>query len=199
MITKETYLEMKELIAKYEAEQLNSNGDVDCKNLPYLEEVSVHTDKKYNPNFGDDKICKCGHPYYRHFDSYEMMETVGCKYCGCYLFEEALGSEKEITIQQYINMGIDSDKIHFSEFPTCRWSITRKCLVGNTLDGPPPEELVKGEDGNHRMTYENNRIVNLQLTTWVDWVDVAKINESEGIIITNNIDGCFRFTHIPTK
>lgn len=32
--------------------------------------------------------CKCGHTYYRHFDSYENMEPVGCKYCPCYRFKE---------------------------------------------------------------------------------------------------------------
>ena len=39
--------------------------------------------KEYNPDYGDNKLCKCGHPYYRHFDSYEGMAPVGCKYCHC--------------------------------------------------------------------------------------------------------------------
>jgi len=42
----------------------------------------------YDPKFGDDKICECGHPYYRHFDSYEQMRAVGCKYCDCHVFKE---------------------------------------------------------------------------------------------------------------
>ena len=37
--------------------------------------------KAYDPNFGDDKNCICGHPYYRHFDTYDDMYPVGCKYC----------------------------------------------------------------------------------------------------------------------
>ena len=43
----------------------------------------------YDPNFGDQKLCKCGHHYYRHFDSYEDMNPVGCKYCGinCLTFQ----------------------------------------------------------------------------------------------------------------
>lgn len=58
---------------------------------PYLEETIIV--RKYNPKYGDDRICKCGHPYYRHFDSYpniyhEVMEAVGCKYCSCFTFEE---------------------------------------------------------------------------------------------------------------
>lgn len=87
-MTEETYLKMKELIAKHEDEQLNINNVVDCVERPYLEVVTIETDIKYNPNFGDDKICKCGHPYYRHFDSYEQMKAIGCKYCACYVFEE---------------------------------------------------------------------------------------------------------------
>lgn len=48
----------------------------------------VVTEKKYNPKFGDDRMCVCGHPYYRHFDPYENMEAVGCKYCACTTFKE---------------------------------------------------------------------------------------------------------------
>lgn len=43
---------------------------------------------EYDKDFGDDKICKCGHAYYRHFDTYEDMYSCGCKYCGCFEFEE---------------------------------------------------------------------------------------------------------------
>jgi hypothetical protein len=42
----------------------------------------------YDPNFGDDKMCRCGHVYYRHFDPFENMRAVGCKYCNCQKFEE---------------------------------------------------------------------------------------------------------------
>lgn len=55
---------------------------------PYLEEVVIEDTRKYNPNYGDDRVCKCGHPYYRHFDSYEDNYPCGCKYCDCYTFEE---------------------------------------------------------------------------------------------------------------
>lgn len=53
---------------------------------PYIKntvEVSV-----YNPEYGDNRICCCGHKYYRHFDTYEDMAAVGCKYCPCDTFEE---------------------------------------------------------------------------------------------------------------
>jgi len=43
----------------------------------------------YNPKYGDDRVCECGHAYYRHFDSYEDMYPCGCKYCDCEEFIEA--------------------------------------------------------------------------------------------------------------
>jgi len=43
----------------------------------------------YDKDFGDDKLCTCGHQYYRHFDTYEDMYPCGCKYCDCERFEEA--------------------------------------------------------------------------------------------------------------
>jgi hypothetical protein len=58
---------------------------------PYIEETEVIVHKRYNPNYGNDRICNCGHPYYRHFDSYDNMENVGCKYCGCHDFKEFVG------------------------------------------------------------------------------------------------------------
>lgn len=58
---------------------------------PYLEKTVIV--RQYNPKYGDDRLCTCGHPYYRHFDSYEEMEPIGCKYCGCYTFVEAPASD----------------------------------------------------------------------------------------------------------
>ena len=54
---------------------------------PYIETKKVVIERAYNPNYGDNKYCKCGHVYHRHFDSYENMDPVGCKYCNCYLFK----------------------------------------------------------------------------------------------------------------
>lgn len=42
----------------------------------------------YDPAFGDDRPCACGHEYHRHFDSYGRMEPVGCKYCPCDSFKD---------------------------------------------------------------------------------------------------------------
>lgn len=82
MITKETYLEMVKLVKLYECD-----GFEDSSNKPYIETITIETTIKYNPNYGDDIECKCGHPYYRHFDTYDDNNPCGCKYCRCYVFE----------------------------------------------------------------------------------------------------------------
>lgn len=55
-----------------------------------LIKAAINTAKEatYNPDFGDDKLCRCSHTYYRHFDTYEEMSPVGCKYCPCRKFDE---------------------------------------------------------------------------------------------------------------
>ena len=70
---------------------------------PYIEVTVTETVRAYNPKYGDDRLCVCGHPYYRHFDSFapdvnatrQCMEPVGCKYCGCDTFREASGPLRE--------------------------------------------------------------------------------------------------------
>lgn len=56
------------------------------KDQPYLIYRGTIEVKKFNPNFGNDRECSCGHTYYRHFDTHDNMEPVGCKYCKCMEF-----------------------------------------------------------------------------------------------------------------
>lgn len=58
------------------------------KKEPYLIKERIVVERHYNPEYGDDLLCRCGHAYYRHFDTYEDMYACGCKYCGCYTFTE---------------------------------------------------------------------------------------------------------------
>lgn len=62
---------------------------------PYLYKTKtiVVTERYENPNYGGNRVCKCGHTYHRHFDPYESDQTaVGCKYCyDCHTFEENKG------------------------------------------------------------------------------------------------------------
>ena len=57
---------------------------------PYVEVrlIQYH----YNKDYGDTRVCECGHSYVRHFDPYESMENVGCKYCACDHFKETVTS-----------------------------------------------------------------------------------------------------------
>lgn len=63
----------------------------DSDELPYIKKRISRTVRLYNPNYGNDRICVCGHPYYRHFDPFEPKneQDVGCKYCFCDSFKEA--------------------------------------------------------------------------------------------------------------
>ena len=68
------------------SEEIN-DLEAKIKQISHLQEFGYNIDEKYDPEFGDDKSCKCGHPYYRHFDTYEDMYPCGCKYCGCRTFD----------------------------------------------------------------------------------------------------------------
>lgn len=70
-----------------------------AKEEPYLFEEIVVKKRVYNPNYGNDRLCKCGHTYYRHFDSDENMQPVGCEDCDCFVFiqgKENYGSKQDV-------------------------------------------------------------------------------------------------------
>ena len=67
----------------------NRPSSEQCSSQPYITQNRTETERFYNKDYGDDRLCKCGHTYYRHFDSYENMQDCGCKYCNCNDFEEA--------------------------------------------------------------------------------------------------------------
>jgi hypothetical protein len=47
-------------------------------NLIYTQ-LLLETTGRYNLSYGDDIECKVGHPYYRHFDTYDNMDPCGYK------------------------------------------------------------------------------------------------------------------------
>jgi hypothetical protein len=51
-----------------------------------VEMLESKISRAWNPNHDQKAVCECGHPYHRHFDGYEDMASVGCKYCECYTF-----------------------------------------------------------------------------------------------------------------
>lgn len=60
------------------------NGSMNVLNIDFTDGSELMLETEH------DKICECGHTYYRHFDTYDYMKAVGCKYCGpaCFMFKE---------------------------------------------------------------------------------------------------------------
>jgi hypothetical protein len=69
----------------------------------------------YDPAFGDDRLCECGHSYYRHFDTYEDMAPVGCKYCHGHV--EGVAHRKEVPLPEGAEM---------SKFSEAEWDNYRR-------------------------------------------------------------------------
>ena len=70
-------------------ELLTKSKAVDGPYLVSLREEDIRLNYAYNKDYKGVQTCVCGHDYYRHFDTYENMSTVGCKYCPCFIFEAA--------------------------------------------------------------------------------------------------------------
>lgn len=81
-ITQKTYEEL--------TEELETASHERCREIARsaLSMVTIFGYEDYDAKIGDDKICECGHAYYRHFDTYDDMRPVGCKYCCCNKFTE---------------------------------------------------------------------------------------------------------------
>lgn len=58
------------------------------KDHPYLATIRNEVVLTYNQQYGDYRVCQCTHVYVKHFDTYEEMAVVGCKYCDCETFTE---------------------------------------------------------------------------------------------------------------
>lgn len=67
--------------------------NVTLKGLTLVENLLAQASEpgpaKYDEHYGDDRLCVCGHTYERHFDTYALMDPVGCKYCSCCEFKQA--------------------------------------------------------------------------------------------------------------
>lgn len=48
--------------------------------------IQSKIDRLWDENHDQNAKCECGHIYNRHFDGYEDMAAVGCKYCECFTF-----------------------------------------------------------------------------------------------------------------
>lgn len=69
-----------EFVRLIEQEEITQHRDMSYVPTSTEDEIA----EQYDETFGDNKECECGHPYYRHFDTYDNMSAVGCKYCSHY-------------------------------------------------------------------------------------------------------------------
>ena len=75
--------------ASNDGEEWYDTNEVAARHYRYRRRVQVLEtgETTYDKTFGDDRMCECGHVYYRHFDWMEDYRP-GCKYCECILFKE---------------------------------------------------------------------------------------------------------------
>ncbi len=99
----------------------------------YRQEIVIH--KEYNPKYGDERICTCGHHYYRHFDGYEDNRAVGCKYCRCDEFVERTRETPQVVLvpaelkpSQSLSRNCSIGGRYEAECPYCRE--TNICWLG---------------------------------------------------------------------
>lgn len=78
------------------SEELSRRMLRDSPDEPYMLVEITFLIRRYNPEFGDERLCQCGHPYHRHFDDFEDEDEqdVGCKYCRCSTFTENKTTEE---------------------------------------------------------------------------------------------------------
>ena len=112
---------------------------------PYLlrKDSSGQTYECYNKEYGDNRICKCGHKYFRHFDTYDNYEPVGCKYCACERFEEAepIANEMTITGWFYKNTSAVDNATALAEF-------NEACEIIGINDDNVQSVIIRDTEGN---------------------------------------------------
>lgn len=113
----------------------------------------------YDPKFGDDRMCMCGHAYYRHFDTYEHMRPVGCKYCGCPTFKEGPLCQHTNTVLKKVNKESVADSMYVDyQCGTCDAIISTSILP---KDYAPSEasfkELIEVSKRNGSRLYIHSR------------------------------------------
>jgi len=115
----------KEKLQKLQAENRHlksENRRLQAENRRILDKaswsmVNYNNAPPYDPDFGDHKVCGCGHEYHRHFDSYEDMNPVGCKYCDCDIFAAAA---KVMTPSEFSSR-LDDDIDYFYDATDLKW------------------------------------------------------------------------------
>lgn len=73
---------VRRILAHYESDDVRVLQQLD-EIVHELDEVKMRI---WNPDYDQSAKCACGHIYSRHFDGYDDMRGVGCKYCECFTF-----------------------------------------------------------------------------------------------------------------
>ena len=96
-----------------------------------LKKEKPYVNGKYNPKYGNNRICRCGHTYERHFDFYDDAEPVGCKYCDCDHFVE-FNPMKDIKIGDRIEFTQEGMpmRLHGKVYEINEHSVSVKCKNG---------------------------------------------------------------------
>ena len=101
--------------------------------------------------------------------------------------------------EKYLKVGVHQNKLITTIQPSVvNWSLSRKCIVGGET-GIEPLEVIYDENSNGKLSFENNRLVSMQIRTELTKEDIDEINKSNGIICTDVLYGRegFRYGFIP--
>lgn len=66
---------------------------------PYIETTRIVIDRKYNPDYGDDRVCECGLSIIDILTHMRICMHVAAKYCQCYTFVEKVNSDNDEVVQ----------------------------------------------------------------------------------------------------
>lgn len=64
--------------------ELNKNANPD---KAYITQYYLGTKQVYNPEYGDNRTCVCGHKYIDHFSNERAGSVIGCRECSCSSFK----------------------------------------------------------------------------------------------------------------
>ncbi len=96
--------------------------------------------------------------------------------------------------KDYLNNGIYQTKLIEAQHPSVIWNVRMKKLMNHG-----EFDIIPTDDGNFKITIENNRMVNVMSYTELSKDIVDKINNSEHGIIFYNEGQNYRFQFIPIK